>query len=238
MYAFARVTVEMLTGALPRSKRGLDAILAKLSKPIQKALRRALDPVPKRRPKVAAIVKALRRRRRRMAWGLSIVAALALLVLYQTSSMPFRGSTAVAPPVSMPPVLVPPAQSPITCSDIAGVWNFETTVDELGTADRGLGAQGQYLLRLTAECTVESFRKTHWRNRAGRHVDWNSQVEVADLIHVQNISPDSLDFECQLRGRYEFSLRFRGQGVSGSFRLINRLGTTHWNGSLTGDIER
>lgn len=229
VYAFARVTVEVLTGVLPSSKHGLDATLAGLDASIRKVLCRALDPQPKRRPKVAAIVKALRHRsRHRIAWGLLIVAALAFLVASQASRMSFRGSTVAAAP------LAPTAPAPVACTNMAGIWNFRTNVDELGTADHGLGARGQYLLRVTPECSIESFRKTHWRNRGGR---WQRQGQVADLIHVQSISTDSLDFECQLRGRYEFTLRFLGPDVSGSFRQIDRLGATHWSGSLSGDRE-
>jgi serine/threonine protein kinase len=83
VYAFARVTVEALSGALPTDERGLDAVLDDLGRRLDKVLRRALDSEPKRRPAVPALVRALGRPRRSMVWSLLLVAIFLFAVAHQ-----------------------------------------------------------------------------------------------------------------------------------------------------------
>lgn len=83
VYAFARVVVEALSGALPSDERGLEVILGGLGKRLRSPLRRALDPNPRRRVGIPAIVKALHRPHGSIVWGLLFVTVFLFSVAHQ-----------------------------------------------------------------------------------------------------------------------------------------------------------
>lgn len=244
VYAFARVVVEALSGALPSDERGLEVILDGLGKRLQGPLRRALDQNAKRRGGIAAIVKALHRPHGSIVWGLLFVAVFAFAVAHQSPK--FRGwfyglfegndSAAQPKPASPPPPVLG------DCTDTAGAWALDTHVAELGLAQRGLDAEGQYRLTLTPECEVADFRKTHWRDAVDD--DWelvrNGPVYGTDT-RTRAIAPGIIEVQSEFNGApYRFTLRFQGQGTRGSFDRLDSEGSGAmvWRGAVGGHRSR
>jgi len=236
VYAFARVCVEALSGVLPTDERGLDATLGPLDQRLEAALRDALSSDPGDRPRVAAIVKALQRPRRGMLWSLVLLAVFAFAVAHQSPA--FRGwfyGLLGADRNSIEDT-AEPAPAAGACRYVAGTWVFTTTVDALGTAHAGLGAQGQYQLRLSPDCAVEDLRKT----RQGTPLGGLSEIDGDEVrgtgTVVRRIHPDALEVTSTLRARYRFILRFPdGDGLEGEFRHLAPGGSVYRSGTLTGE---
>lgn len=238
VYAFARVTVEALSGALPTDERGLEAVLADLGKRLRRALRRALDPDPRRRGEIPAIVRALHRPRATMVWSLLLAAIFAFSASHLSPEFRgwfyglFEGHDSAAQPKPPPPPMLG------ECTQSAGTWTLDTHVDALGLARRGLGAQGMYSLTLTPECEVTDFSKTRWRNYSDD--DWQP-VRPGPVqgkrTRTRAVAPGTIEVQSDFNGApHQFTLRLEDDRARGTFerRESEPPGSVVWNGTVGG----
>ena len=225
VYAFARVAVEALRGALPTDERGLQALLEGLGGRLKGTLERALDPRPDRRPSMRKVVQALRRPRRSVAWDVLGVGLVVLFIAFRVSPTFHKWVVEL--------IDRDPSSRGAECAEFAGDWVMVTTVTALGTAPRGLGAQGRYHLSVQPGCDV-SIAKTGWRNSAAR--PWHGTHRVATTSSARTSA--GLDVDAwfgEERHPYHFTLRFGGLDAGG-FEQRNRdpagdAASTHWRGT-------
>lgn len=236
VYAFGRVVVEALSGALPSDERGLEVILEGLGKRLRAPLRRALDPNPKRRSGIPSIVKALHRPHGSMAWSLLLFAVVSLAVAHQVSPK-FRGWVAsMLSGRSDTSEAKPPTPTiHADCSESAGNWVLSTSVVELGTATRGVGAQGRYEMALSADCSVAEIFKTDFRDGPDRR--WRTPQGGAvrgEGTRTWLVTSDTLGIESKFNdATYRFNLQFNGGGSMGSFEQLDSNAVV-WSGRVIG----
>lgn len=123
VYAFARVCVELLTGALPMSTRGVRSVLASLPPALENHLSAALSPSPAKRPSLSDLVDALRDRRTPWLRYVFVAAFLVYLVGFSSTR-----ETVIqwADSLTAMPATTHPAQ---------GTWKLRTEVTNHAPSD-------------------------------------------------------------------------------------------------------
>lgn len=251
VYAFARVCVELLTGALPTSRRGMESVLASQPRRLRRLLRRALAHQASSRPSLLALADGLRMPRRWpwVSFALVLLSVVGVaLVVRGPQDEELRGRIRSwfgghAPHTDTQ------RSTDSECEDVEGTWTLRTTVRHSASRPDAIGAQGEYQVRIWADGCEARFEveKTGLRDRPDDDFRPPSRRQRNDYVGslerhedtIRSVIPVHLDPNGG-GPKYRFDLTFRGESATGTFRLMetDREGAEAvlWTGDVEGAL--